>query len=204
MQDPFLRDAGPEFAIHPKMRLTGTVAGLFVAQGDDFQTRAVDELPLTFEGIPGDVHSGHTRRSGGREPWYKRGTEMRNERQLSLLSHDELVKIAHKLDAPQVKAEWIGGNMIVEGIENFTMLPPRTLLFFEGGVTLKIDGDNAPCRVAGRAIADQFEGRQDIELNFARESQHLRGLVGWVEKPGIIRAGEMFTAHVPPQWIYSA
>ena len=32
-------------------------------------------------------------------------------------------------------------------------VPVSTLLFFKGGVTLKIDGQNAPCRLAGRSVA---------------------------------------------------
>lgn len=204
MLDPFARDTGPEFEIHPMRKIKGSVAGLFVAEGRDFITRPVDTLPLTFEGIPGDFHSGHTRRSGGREPWYERGTEMRNERQLSMLSPEELRLIARRLDVPEIKAEWIGGNLLLDGITSFTMLPPRTLLFFEGGVTIKIDGDNGPCRLSGRSIQEQYEGRKDIELNFPRQAQHLRGLVGWVEKPGEIHVGEAFEARLPPQWVYQA
>ncbi len=203
MMDPFARDSGPEFDIVPTRKLSGRVAGLLVAKGDDFATSPVDELPLTFDGIPGDVHAGTTRKSGGREPWYPRGTEMRNERQLSILAPDELRMIARKLDIPELKPDWIGGNLVLDGIPNLTMLPPRTLLFFEGGVTIKIDGDNAPCRLSGRAIASQFDGRQDVELNFPKYAQHLRGLVGWVEKPGTIQKGESFEARIPPQWVYT-
>ena len=82
------------------------------------------------------------------------------------------------------------------------MLPPRTLLFFEGGVTIKIDGDNAPCRASGRSIAQHVGGRPDIDLAFAQQAQRLRGLVGWVEKEGAIKTGERFEARIPEQWIY--
>ena len=193
-----------EFEVHPRQRIQGRIAGLFQALGEDFITQPVDQLDVSFEGIPGDFHSGHTRKSGGREPWYPRGTEMRNERQLSILAPDELRVIARRLDVPEVKAEWIGGNLLLEGIPNLTMLPPRTILFFENGATIKIDGDNAPCRFSGKSIADQYSGRQDVELNFAKVAQQLRGLVAWVEKPGTLTVGESFEARIPPQWIYSA
>ncbi len=87
------------------------MAGVFVAPFDHFVTRAVDELRLGFEGIEGDFHAGHTRRSGGREPWYPRGTEMRNERQLSIVAPDELAMIAERMDLAEVKPEWIGANL---------------------------------------------------------------------------------------------
>ena len=193
-----------DLEIHASQRISGSVAGLYRADGDDFPTQPTEQLELTFDGIPGDYHAGPTRKSGGREPWYPRGTVMRNERQVSLLAPDELRTIAKRLDVPEVKPEWMGGNLLLSGIPDLTMLPPRTLLFFEGGVTIKIDGDNAPCRYTGRNIANQFEGRQDVELNFAKVAQHLRGLVGWIEKPGVVKVGEAFEARIPPQWIYQA
>ena len=59
-----------------------------------FQTSPVEALRLGFEGIEGRFHAGSTRRSGGREPWYPRGTEMRNESQLSIVAGDELAIVA--------------------------------------------------------------------------------------------------------------
>ncbi|NKB52894.1 MAG: molybdenum cofactor sulfurase [Rhizobiaceae bacterium] len=193
-----------EIPIHAAQKKRGKVAGLFKAEGDGFVTTAVETLPLTFEGIPGDFHAGISRRSGAREPWYQRGTEMRNERQLSILAPDELRIIARRLEIPELKPEWIGGNLLLQGLESLTRLPPRTVLFFDGGATIRIDGDNLPCRTAGRSIAAQFDGREDIEGEFSKQSRDLRGLVGWVEKEGTISHGEEFEARIPKQWIYRA
>ena len=120
------------------------------------------------------------------------------------MAPDELRTIARRLNIPEIKSEWIGGNLLLEGIENLTRLPPRTILMFEGGVTLRIDGDNLPCRVSGRSIAAQFDGREDIEIEFAKQARDLRGLVAWVEKEGVIEIGESFDARIPAQWIYRA
>ncbi|MEP0944667.1 MAG: molybdenum cofactor sulfurase [Rhizobiaceae bacterium] len=201
--DPFASRREETMTYQPQ-KLRGTIAALFKAEGADFQTKAVSELPLTFEGIPGDFHAGYTRKSGGREPWYDRGTEMRNERQLSILAVDEMRTIARRLDIPELKTEWIGGNLLLQGIPKLTRLPPRTVLFFDGGATIRIDGDNLPCRVAGRSIAAQFDGREDLEMAFPKQSNGLRGLVAWVEKEGTISTGEAFEARIPPQWIYQA
>eukprot|EP01133_Synstelium_polycarpum_P027631 gene27631-33386_t len=143
--------------ILPARKIVGRVSSLFQAPKDSFVTAATDTLDLTFEGIRGDYHAGLTRRSGGREPWYPRGTEMRNERHISVLAADELAMIAGAMGLAEVKPEWIGANMVVDGIPSLSMLPPRTLLFFEGGVTLKVDGQNAPCKVAGRSIAERAQ-----------------------------------------------
>ena len=104
-----------ETEILPARKLAARVAGTFVAPFDHFVTRATEELRLGFEGIEGDFHAGYTRRSGGREPWYPRGTEMRNERQLSIVAPDELALIAERMDIAELKPEWIGANLLHGG-----------------------------------------------------------------------------------------
>lgn len=193
-----------DLQIIPAMKRSGRVAGVYIAGGDDFQTSAVDVMPLTFAGIEGDHHCGITRRSGGREPWYRRGTEIRNERQLSIVAPDELSEIAAAMEISEVRPEWIGANLLIEGVPRLSMLPAGTLLFFEGGATLKVDFQNGPCRLSGRSVA-RNAGLADIEgaaLLFAKTAKRLRGLVAWVEKPGRITAGEAVSLRIPEQWIY--
>jgi hypothetical protein len=194
-----------ETSIIPASKLEGRVDALLVAKGKDFITAPASNLNMTFEGIEADHHAGLTRKAGGREPWYPRGTVMRNERQISLVAFDELAAAATEMGLSEIKPEWIGANIVVGGIANFSMLPPRTLLFFDGGVTIKIDGQNAPCRASGRAIGTGA-GASDIEsvaLAFKDAAKRRRGLVGWVEKPGMIEAGAKVTVRLPEQWIYS-
>lgn len=186
----------------PAAKKIGTVSGIYAAPGDGFVSQAVEKLTLTYEGIPGDNHAGLLRKSGGREPWYERGTEMRNERQVSLLGAEELAEVAAALKLDELKPEWIGGNLVIAGIPHFSLLPARTLLFFEGGVTLRIDGDNGPCRIAGKSIADHVPGRGELEFEFPKVAQKKRGLVGWVEREGVIEPGEKVTARIWEQWIY--
>jgi hypothetical protein len=196
----------PEPEIVPGRKLNARVAGLFTAPAAHFETQAVEAMPLGFDGIAGDFHAGFTRRSGGREPWYPRGTEMRNERQLTLVAPDELAIVAERMGLAEVKPEWIGANILLEGLPRLSMLPPGTLLFFEGGATLKVDGQNHPCRLSGRSIA-QHAGMEDVEagaLLFPKMAKRLRGLVAWVEKPGTVRLGEKISVRVPEQWIYRA
>ena len=202
MLDMFERDAETE--IVPGRKLLARVAGAYVAPFDHFQTRAVEAFDVTFEGIEGDFHAGYTRRSGGREPWYARGTEMRNERQLSIVAPDELAKIARAMGIEEVLPEWIGANLLLSDVPSLSMLPAGTMLFFQGGVTLKVDGQNVPCRIAGRSIAENARMRDHDagSLLFPKVGRRLRGLVAWVEKPGRITAGEQVSVRVPEQWIY--
>jgi hypothetical protein len=184
------------------------VAGTFsaLAGGGEyaFVTAPAEPLVLTYDGIPDDRHFGPTRRSGGRERWYPRGTEMRNERQLSLVAADELAEAAARLGVPDVRPEWIGANIVISGLPRFSMLPAGTRLAFAGGATIAIDGQNAPCRSAGASIAAHYRDKPEIEFAFAKVARRLRGLVGWVERPGQIAPGEAVVARIPEQWIYSA
>lgn len=201
-----MQEKGGDRAIVPGSRLKGCVIAVLTTNQADgpssFATQQVDTLRLNYDGIPADRHAGHLRNSGAREPWYKRGTEMRNERQLSLLSPDEMAEIAHRLGVPAVEAEWIGANVVVDGLARFSMLPPGTRLTFEHGAVVVIDGQNSPCRYAGGAIAANYPDRPDIELDFVKVAKRLRGLVGWVERPGMISAGDEVTARIREQWIY--
>lgn len=190
--------------IIPAKKLLATVDAVLTATGEDFVTREVEALELGFDGIAGDFHAGVTRRSGGREPWYPRGTEMRNERQLSIVAADELAQIAAGMGIAEIRPEWIGANLVLGGVPRLSMLPPGTMLFFSGGVTIKVDGQNAPCRLAGRSVARKA-GLDDVEagaLLFPKHGRRLRGLVAWVEKPGRIERGEQVSVRIPEQWIY--
>lgn len=196
--------AESERRIVPGRTLRGLVSGTFAAPGRDFETTPVDRLALSFRGIEGDLHAGHLRRSSGREPWYPRGTELRNERQLSLVSPEDLRRIASRLGLEAIRPEWLGANLSIEGIPDLSWLPAGSLLFFAAGATLKIDGQNRPCRIAGRRVGLRA-GAADptaIELAFAKMARRLRGLVAWVEKPGEIRPGDAVTVRVPEQWVY--
>lgn len=183
-------------------KLSGKLKGLYLAAGDDFVSHAVDELQLSFEGIVGDYHFGHTRRSGGREPWFKRGTEMRNERQVSLLSAEEMAEVAQKLDIDEVDPGLIGGNLLIEGIPSFSKIPPRTQLFFPSGAVIRIDGYNAPCAISGASLQSGQDHRDDIKLGFVKAAQETRGLVGWVEVPGVVRVGDEIKFRIWPQELY--
>jgi MOSC domain-containing protein YiiM len=115
---------------------------------------------------------------------------MRNERQLSILGTEELAEIATALNLPRLDPAWIGANLLLSGIPRLTDLSPRTLLLFPSGATLRIDGDNAPCRKSGAALMRHVPDRPDLQFSFVKAARHKRGLVAWVEREGTIRAGD--------------
>jgi hypothetical protein len=203
---PFDRPLDDDPEIVPARKLAARVSGVFVATGDHFETRAADALDLGFGGIAGDFHAGATRRSGGREPWYPRGTQIRNERQMSIVAPDELERIARNMGIREIRPEWLGANLLVDGVPLLSFLPAGTMLFFKGGVTVKVDAQNGPCRIAGALVAERarMADREAGALMFPKAARRLRGLVAWVEKPGRIAAGEDVSVRIPEQWIYRA
>ena len=91
-------------------------------------------------------------------PWFPKGTLVRNTRQVSIVSTEELALIAEALGVPQVLAAWLGANLELAGVPRLTQLPPGTRLFFPEDATLVVDGENEPCRTAGRAAGGALPG----------------------------------------------
>lgn len=185
-------------------KISGRVRSLYIASEQDFVTQPVDVLQCDHGGIVGDYHYGMTRKAGGREPWYERGTPIRNDRQVSLVSVEELDKIAAAMGLDAIRPEWIGANIVVEDIPDFTLLPAGTVLFFDGGLTLKLDGLNAPCKIAGTSIAQHIQAGNEVAtaLSFVKAAKFLRGQTGWVERTGIIHSTDKITVRIPEQIYY--
>ena len=99
----------------------------------------------------------------------------------------------------------MGGNLLLDGVPQLSMLPARTLLFFEGGVTLKVDGQNGPCKATGRSIAEHG-GAGDATFDGARFRQGGQ-TVARASSPGsrnrvrFAPRAERFKARLPEQWI---
>jgi MOSC domain-containing protein YiiM len=162
----------------------------------------VASLAVDLEGIVGNRHRGWTRGADARVPYLKRGTTIRNERQLSIVSLEELAAIARLLDIPTLEAAWIGANVVLEGVPHLSYLPRGTHLFSPAGAILIVTDQNAPCTLAGEAITLHIPGRPDIKAAFPKVAQGMRGVVATVEHPGAITAGDDITARVPMQWVY--
>lgn len=155
-----------------------------------------DSVEAGFEGFAGECHGGLTRPSCSRvmaiHP--KRGTTIRNTRQLSILSEEELGEIAAAMDLPRLAPEWVGANVVLRGIPALSTLPPASRLVFEGGAVLTIDIENGPCRHPGDVIEALHPGRGTA---FPKAAKGRRGLVGWVERPGTLALGETCALHIP-------
>lgn len=191
--------------IIPARKIIGRIIDLFVT-GDitpkGFETGAAPSLALDLAGVPGSRHHGWTRPSDSRVPYLPRGTPMRNTRALSIVSAEDLADAATRLAIPRIDPRWIGASVLTEGIERLSYLPRGTHLFCDGGAILIVEDMNAPCRGAGAAIARHTPGRPELELEFPKQCQRLRGLIVSVEHPGALTAPSAITARLPEQWVY--
>jgi hypothetical protein len=185
----------------PTRRFSARVAAVLAADDPaDFVTSKRDRLDVTFEGVPGDRHAGWTRAADARVPHYPRGTRIRNVRQVSLVSAEELAATAAALGLPEVRPEWLGANIVIEGLRLMSFLPAGTRLFFPGEAVLAAEGYNPPCVQPGRVIA-RATG-QTTPQAFVRAAARRRGIMASVERPGAIVSGSKVTVVVPEQWIY--
>lgn len=171
-----------------------------------FVTTATETLTLDHAGIVGDRHSGPQRRAGPRERWLPRGASLRNDRQVSALCPAELAEIARRLGLTELPPEWIGGNLLIEGLPEFSRIAPGSRLAFGGGwcgegtfggsAVLRVEGYNFPCRLAGAGIA-AASGEAGHASAFVKAALSLRGLVLSVDLAGTIAPGDRVVVIAP-------
>jgi MOSC domain-containing protein YiiM len=167
---------------------------------EDLHKDAFDSVELDIEGFPGDRHRGFTRVAwqGDKDP---EGTVRRNERQWSGVSSEELTLISERMDlARPLEASTLGANLCVMGVPSFSQLPRGTRLLFPSGAALVIEESNPPCKEMGMQIVAAYETNAgepaDYRL-FPKHSIGLRGVVGVVDVPGLIRAGDRVVVEIP-------
>jgi MOSC domain-containing protein YiiM len=157
----------------------------------------LSEVAVSYAGIAGEEHAGLTRPSCSRVvAQYPKGTEIRNVRQFSVLSVEELAAIAAKMGVARIDPAWVGASLVVEGIPDFTHLPPSSRLQGPDGVTLVVDMENRPCHLPAKVIDAHLPG---VGGRFKAAAQGRRGVTAWVEREGVLRLGEMLRLHVPDQ-----
>jgi MOSC domain-containing protein YiiM len=168
-----------------------------VPAGETVRAGTVPHLDLNFEGVIGTRHEGATRPSCVRvRNLYTEGTTIRNVRQLTILSTEELAKIAGKMGLDDVDPALLGVSIVVHGIPDFTHVPPASRLQGPSGVTLTTDTENRPCIFPGREIEADEPGHGKL---FKPAAKGLRGVTAWVERPGKLALGDALKLFVPDQ-----
>ncbi len=186
-----------------KQQLEAKVSAVFVMEREHAPIATPrQEVRVTWEGFEGDKHAGLTRKVGSRGGPYPRGMEIRNTRQVSLVSEEELAKVAETMGLPRVEPAWVGANLMLAGIPDLTLLPPGTRFIFPDEAALVVEEENLPCTSAGKAVQSQYPERNGLATVFPKAAIHKRGLVGWVERPGVIRTGDKVQVLIPEPSAY--
>ena len=183
--------------------ITGTVKwlGRVADRKVSLTSEAVPSVDVDFTGVAGEYHSGLVRESCSRvKTQYPVGTVIRNVRQISILSVEELADTARAMGLDRIAPEWVGASMILEGIPDFTQVPPSSRLLFANGASLTVDMENAPCQWPAREIEKHHPG---VGKSYKPSAKGRRGVTAWVEAEGRISVGEAVRLHIPPQRIYS-
>lgn len=161
------------------------------------RSEPVQKVQLTYAGIPSEAHVGLTRPACVRvRSQYPKGAEIRNVRQLSVLSAEELAEIAADCGLGQFDPAHIGASLVIAGIPDFTHLPPSSRLQFPDGSTIVIDMENRHCHLPAKVIDEDFPGAGD---KFKAAAKDKRGVTAWVEREGHIQVGDKVRLHVPDQ-----
>lgn len=158
---------------------------------------AVETMTLTFAGPEGEHHAGLTRQSCSRvTAQHPKGTEIRNTRQATLLSAEELARVADTLGLEALDPAWLGASLVLEGIPDFSHVPPSSRLQGESGATLVVDMQNRPCQFPARTIEAARPGHGK---GFKPAAEGLRGVTAWVEREGRLALGDELRLHIPDQ-----
>lgn len=183
-------------------RFAGTITwlGLVPDRDASLKSSALREAYASFAGFAEEAHAGLTRPSDSRVlSQHPRGTEIRNVRQFSVVSAEDLAEIARGLGLREVPPDWLGASIVVEGIPDFTHVPPSSRLQTQDGTTLVIDMENRPCNLVARVIEDEAAG---FGKRFKAAAKGRRGVTAWVEREGLLRVGDTVTLHVPDQPVW--
>lgn len=179
---------------------TVTWLGRVIDSGATLRAETLSAAELKFTGIDGECHGGLTRPACVRtKAQYPKGTEIRNVRQLSVLSVEELAQIAGEMGLSEMDPAWMGASLVIEGIPDFSHVPPSSRLQFQSGASIAIDMENRPCICPGREIE---KDRPGFGPAFKPAAKNRRGVTAWVEREGPVALGDTVTLHIPDQPIW--
>ncbi len=190
----------------PALLLTGFTAkitwlGRVEEGGEGIRSVPLKAVEVSYAGVEGEVHSGVTRASCVRvKDQYPEGTEIRNVRQFSIVSAEEMAEIAAEIGVEKLEPEWLGASIVIEGIPDFSHVPPSSRLQNADGTALVIDMQNRPCIYPAKEIEKDRPGHGKA---FKPAAKGRRGVTAWVEREGPLRVGDELRLHIPDQRIWA-
>lgn len=189
----------------PALKPTSFVAkitwlGVVPKMGKGIRAEPRQELFASYAGFDEDVHAGLTRPSCVRmTETYPKGTEIRNVRQLSILSDEEMALTAAEMGLDTLDPVHLGASIVLKGIPDFTHIPPNSRLQAISGATITIDMENRPCVLPGREIEQDSPGHGP---KFKAAAKNRRGVTAWIEREGLLKLGDELRLFIPDQPVW--
>lgn len=183
---------------------SATITYLGLVPPGQLASDPVGRMVIGFDGPEGEAHAGRLRDSCSRVvSQHPKGTPIANTRQITILSEEELAETAFAMHLPRIAPEWVGANIVLRGLPDLTHLPPSSRLQGPDGVTLVIDMENRACVLPGREIDRHHPG---VGPRYKPAATGRRGVVAWVERPGVLEPGQTLSLHIPDQraWAHLA
>ena len=106
----------------------------------------------------------------------------------SAVSDEEVAEIEQRLSIT-LPVGALGENLRIGGIPRLSKVRPGTRLAFPSGAVLIVSAESLPCWRAGASLA-ALCSRPELRAGFVYRTRGLRGLVGWVETPGVVLPGD--------------
>ncbi|WP_330999029.1 MOSC domain-containing protein [Mangrovicoccus algicola] len=173
--------------------------GRVADRGAGLASAAAQSLRLGFDGVAGEAHGGAIRPACSRVArQHPKGAPIRNVRQVSIVSAEELEQIAAELGIARLDPGWIGATLCLRGLPALSLLPPSSRLQGPDGATLVVDMANRPCHLPAPVIR-AATGRARLARDFRAAAAGRRGVTAWVEREGVLHPGESLRLHVPAQ-----
>mgnify|MGYP000306358852 CR=1 FL=1 len=189
-------------------KITGLVDSVYLGASEETLSKQPrDSLNAQLDGLVGDRHGSIEREAWGAGDKQVEGIIRRNERQWSAVSVEELAAIAKAMDLTEpLSAASLGANLCLSGVPELSRLPKGSILKFPSGAELMVEEYNPPCLDMGKKLASIHStqsGKAIHDTAFSQAAQYTRGLVGVVEVPGMINAGDRVevTVYQPPLWL---
>ena len=174
-----------------------TFLGRMIGPYDILHSEPCDTLTASFAGIEGEAHAGLSVPSCVRmKAQYPQGTLVANTRQVSILSAEELAQIAERMGLPALSPTLLGATMVIDGIPDFSHIPPGSRLQGPSGATMVVNLNNRPCTIPSHAIEATHP---DYGAAFTAAANGRRGVVAWVEREGSFALGDSLRLHIPDQ-----
>ncbi len=172
--------------------------GLVHNRKETLASEPVLQAIASFTGFEGEDHGGLTRAACSRvSSQHPLGTQIRNVRQFSIISVEEIEAVSAEMGIESLKPEWMGASIVVRGLPDFTHIPPSSRLQNSAGTTLVVDMENRPCMYPGKEVVEPHHPGKGKLLKSAAKGR--RGVTAWVEREGLLKVGDTFTLHVPDQ-----